>query len=141
MNKKDIMYKFIKAIEKEKLLTLFIKNIFDYQNFYDYNYLFRITSDTKKISIDIYDNISENRFNRYIFIFSSGPFKIKTDEKNNVFITHIYIENVVDSQNKLLKLAYLFKLKPHEMIPYAKKFLDNKIVTILNNIITETTLK
>ena len=29
MNKKDILYTFIKTIEKKQLLTKFIKNIFD----------------------------------------------------------------------------------------------------------------
>ena len=56
MNKKDILYTFIKTIEKKQLLTKFIKNIFDYENFNDYNYLFRITENSNQVIIDIYDN-------------------------------------------------------------------------------------
>jgi len=136
MYKKSIMKKFIKIVENQKLLTTLIKNIFDYENFNDYNYIFRMIESEDSIIIDIYDNISINRFNRYIFIFSHGNYPINTTEKNNVFITTIYLENVKNSSNKLLKLAYLFTLKENKMIEFAKTFLDENIVNILNNIIT-----
>ena len=133
MNKKDIMYKFIKTIEKEKKLTLFIINIFNYQNFNDYNYISRIIKNKNEIIIDIYDNVSINRFNRYIFNFSNSNYNIKKQEKNNVFITSIWIENIKESKDKLLKLAYLFKTLN---IEYAKTFLYKDFIDILDKIIT-----
>lgn len=132
MNKQTLMYKFIKTIEREKKLTLLIINLFDYQNFFDYNYISRIIKTKHEIIIDIYDNISINRFNRYIFNFSPSKYTIKKKEENNVFITSIWVENVKDSQDKLLKLAYLFKTLNKE---YAKTFLDREIINILNKII------
>ena len=69
MNKKNMMREFINIINNRKLMTDFIKNIFDYDNFNDYNYLFRMIEEDNGIIIDIYDNVSDNRFNRYIFLF------------------------------------------------------------------------
>ena len=37
MNKKNIMWEFINEIYDKKMMTDFIKNIFNYENFYDYN--------------------------------------------------------------------------------------------------------
>jgi protein associated with RNAse G/E len=82
MNKRDMLFTFIKTIEKKKLLTKFIINIFDYQNFHDYNYLFRIVKEEDNIIIDIYDNISANRFNRYIFDYSLNDNKTKVIESD-----------------------------------------------------------
>ena len=36
MNKKNAMRDFIKKINDSNLMTQFIKNIFNYENFYDY---------------------------------------------------------------------------------------------------------
>ena len=132
MNKLDIMYKFIKRIGKEKKLTLLIINLFNYQNFHDYNYIPRIIKTSNEVILDIYDNVSANRFNRYIFNFSPSKYIIKKREENNVFVTTIWIENVKNQNNKLLKFAYLFKTLDFE---YAKTFLDKEIVDILNTII------
>ena len=135
MNKKEIMSCFIDKIYKNNLMTLFIKNVFDYEDFNDYNYLFRMKEDKDSIVIDIYDNISDNRFNRYIFYFYKGEYDIKVLEEGNVFVSYIYIYNVEDSDNKLLKLAYLFKLDKIEMIRYSKTFLSLEIVMILNEVL------
>ena len=132
MNRQDIMYKFIRTIISQKRLTLLITNLFDYQNFNDYNYISRIIKSSDEIIIDIYDNISINRFNRYIFNFSPSKYMVTKKEKNNVFITTIWIKNVKDNQDKLIKFAYLFKTLDLE---YAKTFLDKEIVSILNKII------
>ena len=134
MNKKDMLYTFIKEIEKNKLLTLFIKNIFDYKNLHDYNYIFRIINEKDAVIMDIYDNISDNRFNRYIFCFNNKNYKNKVSD-NNVFVTYININKLTDSDNKLYKLAYLTKLNSDEIIEYANSFLDIKLVNILINII------
>ena len=135
MNKKDLMLRFIRIIRNRKLLTDFIKNIFDYDDFNDYNYLFRVQSEDDRVIIDIYDNISENRFNRYNFIFSNGDFDVQVFRKDNVFNTYMYIVNLTDSNNKLLKFGYLFKLDEEEMVEYAKTFLDIKFVMVLDNLL------
>ena len=135
MNKKDIIFRFIKELEKRNLLTKFIANIFDYNNFHDYNYLFRIINDNNKTIIDIYDNISDNRFNRYIFDFEINNNETKVIEEGNVFITYINVLKQADSTNKLYKLAYLTKLDKHQIIKYASTFLNKELVDILADII------
>lgn len=130
-----MLYRFIKRIERSKLLTLFIQNIFDYDNLYDYNYIFRINKEGDNLVIDIYDNVSVNRFNRYIFNYGNNVINNDNSCDNNVFITYINVNNMKDSNNKLYKLAYLFKLEDDNMIAYANTFLDQKIVTILKTII------
>ena len=134
MSNKDYMYKFIKTIEENNQLTAFIINIFDYEGLHDYNYIFRLINGKNEVIMDIYDNVSVNRFNRYIFNFIDDSFTIKKQEENNVFITMISIKNVINKQNKLLKLAYLFKLDNNK-IAYAKTFLNNEFVIILDKII------
>ena len=135
MNKRDMLYRFIKRIERSKLLTLFIQNIFDYDTLYDYNYIFRINKEGDNLVIDIYDNVSVNRFNRYIFNYDNKVINNDNSCDNNVFITYINVNNMKDSNNKLYKLAYLFKLEDDKIITYANTFLDQKIVTILKTII------
>ena len=135
MNKKRVMCDFINEINNRKLMTLFIKNIFKYEEFYDYNYIFRMTSTDYEIIIDIYDNVSNNRFNRYIFSFIDLGYDIKVIEEGNVFVSYISINNVIDCDNNLLKLAYLFKIDDSFMIEYASSFLDNIFVSILDEII------
>lgn len=128
MNKKDLMLTFIKEIYDSKLMTIFIKNIFDYENFNDYNYLFRMIENNQEIIIDIYDNVSDNRFNRYIFSFEELNYDFKVIEEGNVFVNYINILKLDNPDNKLLKLGYLFKLNDNEMIEYAKTFLPDVIV-------------
>lgn len=140
MNKLEAMYNFIKLIEDNKMLTIFIKNIFDYQEINDYNYLFRLTSSTDSVIIDIYDNISKNRFNRYIFNFNEKTIS-NNYNNNNVYITNINVLKAKDSDNKLLKLAYLFNLDNDKMIEYAKTFLDKDIINILNKVISKSTFE
>lgn len=135
MNKKAIMSRFIKKIEDRKLMTLFIKELFDYDNFNDYNYLFRMKDDNKRVIIDIYDNVSSNRFNRYIFSFTKGDYDFKVVEDKNVFVSYINVLNLVDSDNKLLKLGYLFRIRKNKMIDYAKTFLTDEIVKCLEEVL------
>ena len=135
MNKKAIMSRFIKKIEDRKLMTLFIKELFDYDNFNDYNYLFRMKDDNKRVIIDIYDNVSSNRFNRYIFSFTKGDYDFKLVEDKNVFVSYINILNLYDSDNKLLKLGYLFRIRKNKMIGYAKTFLTDEIVKCLEEVL------
>ena len=101
MNKKELLEIFIKTIQKNKLLTEFIQNIFDYKNLHDYNYIFRISTNREEVIIDIYDNISNHRFNRYVFSYNRGKYKTNVIEENNVFVTYIDVLNLTDSNNKL----------------------------------------
>lgn len=135
MNKKRVMCDFINEINNRKLMTLFIKNIFGYEEFYDYNYLFRMISTDNEIIIDIYDNVSDNRFNRYVFSFEKLGYDIKIIEESNVFVNYISINDIIDCNSNLLRLAYLFKIDDSLMIEYASSFLDNLFVSILDEII------
>lgn len=135
MNKKLCMKKFIEIIQNRNLLTKFIMNVFDYNDLHDYNYIFRMIMDKDLIILDIYDNISNNRFNRYIFDFKSELDDIDIIQEGNVFVTKLPIKNMLDDDNKLCKLAYLFKLDNSKMIEYSKTFLDNEFVLILEEII------
>ena len=139
MNKKDMMFAFIKRIENEHKLTLFIKNIFDYKNFNDYNYIFRVINEDNFVIMDIYDNVTENRFNRYIFDFNIDKYDVKCKCINNVFVTMINIFNMEDSDNKLYKLAFLFSDKNNDLIKYANTFLEKTFIDILDDIINKPT--
>lgn len=85
--------------------------------------------------MDLFDNISENRFNRYMFDFSKGKKVIEYNCPANIFVTHIKIFKVKKDDNNLVKLAYLFKLKKCRMIGFAKTFLDDQFVKILEQFI------
>lgn len=137
MNKKEMMGSFINKIYDKKLMTLFIRNLFDYNNFYDYNYIFRMKEDKKRIIIDIYDNVSSNRFNRYIFSFTHGEYDIRIEEDKNVFVSYINVLDLNDSDNKLKKLGYLFNIKEKRMVDYAETFLDDEIVNCLIEVLNE----
>ena len=134
MNNKDIMREFIKVINDGGLMTKFIMNIFDYNEINDYNYIFRLIDKNDEIIIDIYDNISDTRFNRYIFNFVDND-NIKEYIDDDVFVMRICILDIDDSYDKILKFAYLFKLDYHKMIDYANSFLNVEFVNILRDII------
>lgn len=132
MTEKVLLKEFMETIEKNKTLTQFIINIFDYEDFHDYNYIFRLIENDDNVIIDIYDNISENRFNRYIFSFVNGNYDYKVTEEKNVFVNYINVLNLNNCDNKLLKFAYLFKLNDNNLrIEYAKEFLDDVFVNLL----------
>ena len=135
MTKKNMFKLFINKINDSKLMTKFIINIFDYEGLQDYNYIFRMIDGNNEVIIDIYDNVSDNRFNRYIFSFIDNDYVFKVLEEGNVFVNYISIMDVVDSNNKLEKLAYLFKLDEDEMLDYANTFLNKIFVDILEEII------
>lgn len=135
MNKKDIMFRFIKKINDDKMTTNFIKNIFGYENFFDYNYLFRMINGDNEIIIDIYDNVSDNRFNRYIFFFDECDYSYYVIEEGNVFVNYISVLNIYNIDNNLLRLAKLFNIDNNDMIMYAGSFLDRVFVNMLKDII------
>lgn len=133
MNNKDLMIEFINNIRDMGMLTEFIKYIFNYEYLEDYNYIFRIIDDDNLVIIDIYDNVSNNRFNRYIYDFDGEVF-LNTIE-DYILVKKISIKNLIDTDDKILKLGYLFKLDKKIMIEYATQFMDIKFVQILECII------
>lgn len=135
MTRKNMFKLFINKINDRKLMTKFIINIFDYEKLQDYNYIFRMIDGNNEVIIDIYDNVSDNRFNRYIFSFVNKDYVFKVLEEGNVFVNYISVLNMVDGNNKLEKLAYLFKLDEDEMLGYANTFLNKIFVDILEEII------
>lgn len=135
MNKKEMMLAFFRKIKYRKLMTKFLVNIFDYDGLNDYNYIYRIQDNNDNIVIDIFDNISINRFNRYIFSFNLNDLEYQVSEKDSVFVSVISVIKANDCNNKLLKLAYLFKIDNDKMIDYANSFLDMEFVKIIKGII------
>lgn len=131
MTEKCLLNEFMATIEKEKTLTQFIINIFDYKDFHDYNYIFRLIENNDNVIIDIYDNVSSNRFNRYIFSFVESDFDYKVNEEKNVFVHYINVLNLRENNEKLLKFGYLFKLDNKSRIEYAKSFLDDEFINLL----------
>ena len=134
MDNRELLLKYIKSLKRKKILTKFIAYIFNYDNFNDYNYIFRIFKKNNQIIMDIYDNISINRFNRYIFEYNNNT-KSNIIIKDNVYVTYINIKNLENSDNKLYKLAYIFKLNKKEMLEYAKTFLKEEYIEVLKTII------
>lgn len=135
MTNQELMYKFISNINDNGLITKFLISIFNYENLNEYNYIFRISMEGYYIIVDLFDNVSENRFNRYFFDFSKGKNTFSDNDYLNICVTHIKVLNVKKNGNNLLKLAYLFKLKKCRMINYAQKFLDEEFVEILKQFI------
>lgn len=135
MNNKRVMYQFVNKINDIGLMTKFIMNIFNYSDINNNNYIVRISENDKEIIIDIYDNVSDTRFNRYIFNFIDNGEGVKKYKDDFIYITYISILNIVDSDDKIMKLCYLFKMNSDRMVQYANSFLDKEFVSLLIDII------
>ena len=134
---REVLSEFLYSLEEEKKLTKFLKIIFKYKVLHDYNYISRIVVNDKSVILDVYDNILENRFNRYIFDFENKNYIYNVDDKEDVFVTSICINITEDNiyGNNLLIFAYIFKLDTKNMIGYAKEIFTNDIVSILEKVI------
>ena len=136
MDKTEIGLQFFWRIIYRKLLTQFLIQVFDYHELTDSNYIYRIKGSADEIILDIYDNVSMHRFNRYIFSFGSFAKEFQISEKDGVFVTVIRVLNSDgQSPNKLIKLAHLFSLEKSEMLKFAQTFLNEEFVEILRRII------
>lgn len=135
MNRRRMMGLYLKKLERSKLLTRFIALLFDYKDFHDYNYIYRMVEENKRIIIDIYDNISSNRFNRYIISFKENDKGYNIQEMDNVFVTYINVFKIENADNMLLKFCYLFTLELDKMVEYAKEFLDLDMVLCLEEML------
>lgn len=131
----NMMIDFINNINNMNLMTEFIKNMFKNDNIFDYNYMFRFTTTDDEIIIDIYDNISDKKFNRYIYSFNIDNYNYKLEVEDRLYIHYINIFNIEDNDDNMLKLGYLFSLDNNKMIEYAKIFLNDEFVLILKDII------
>ncbi len=135
MKNMKIMSEFLNSLVKNKKLTLFYKIILDYKILNDYNYISRIVKEKNYIIIDIYDNILDNRFNRYIFDFQSNNNSIDIKCDNDVIVTKICVNGKYKPNNNLMRLAYLFSNNNHNIMEYAKTFLPDDILILLENIL------
>ena len=127
------IYDFLNKVFDKNLMTKFLINIFDYDDLKDYNYISRVSENNESVILDVYDNITKNRFNRYCFNFDREGEYVFNEEYDNIFITNINVLNTEDSDNKLIKFAYLFKLSYEDRIRYAETFLDKEFISILKN--------
>ena len=128
MTKKKELYDFLKCIESNNLMTKFLVNIFHYIGLEDYNYISRISMNDNSVILDIYDNVTENRFNRYYFNFDKNSKSFFNEKYNNVFVTSISVMNSNDEDNNLIKLSYMFKISKSKRVEYAKTFLDDEFI-------------
>lgn len=135
MEKEVLLYEFLNNIKKNNKLTLFFKIVFDYDILYDYNYISRFFIEKNSLIIDIYDNVLDNRFNRYIFDFNNNSDTFNNKIDDYVRVTTINVNSIYDIDNNMMKLAYLFSDNCYNMNEYAKTFMPPEIVDILNNII------
>lgn len=94
-----------------------------------------MVEENKRIIIDIYDNISSNRFNRYIISFKENDKGYSIQEMDNVFVTYINVFKIDNPDNMLLKFCYLFTLELDKMVEYARTFLDLDMVLCLEEML------
>ena len=133
MDKKELFIRFFIEIEDNKLLTKFINDIFGYRILHDFNYIYRMIDDDDRVIIDIYDNVSRNRFNRYIFNFDIGKYDKRIIDEDDVIVTYINVFSYKDSNKLFDKFIYLFNVD--NILEYANSFLDKEYIDILTKLI------
>ena len=132
---KEIMAAYLRSLNNKNKLIKLLKIFFGYKDIKKDNYLVRLYEDDDRVVMDIYDNINNNRFNRYIFDFKNNLGTIVREYRTNVYITEIYVRTINKINKLILKFAYIFKLKDEEMSEYAKKILPKELLTPLLDII------
>lgn len=135
---KQIMYDFINEVVNNNLTTKMLLEIFGYSDLKDYNYIFRVSCDDNSVIVDIYDNVSINRFNRFCFSFNILFDNFNRVENENVFVTYISVYNINNLSNNIFRFAYLFSLDVGNMLEYANTFLDKSFISLLENIIKKS---
>jgi len=134
MTNAKLMYSFILEVDNQGKTTEFLKQLFCYKELCDVNYIFRVSLNGKTVVMDVFDNISENRFNRYFFQFKKAKPNYLVNELNNIFVTTINVlslNKTIFFENNLLKFAYLFKCRSSMTVNYAKTFLSDELTNIL----------
>lgn len=141
VNRCKIMKEFLELILKKGLLTDFLNDIFEYKNFKDYNYIYRLGSDKESIIIDVYDNVSVNRFNRYIYSFvDNDEYDYMVEVHDNVYVHYYNIFILGDKLDKRMMFGYLFTLPYEEMIEYARGFMNTKYLECLEIVLKKASL-
>lgn len=135
MKNKKIMSEFLDSLSKNNKLTLFFKIVFNYKVLNDYNYISRFVNKRDYFIIDIYDNVLDNRFNRYIFDFKNDNYVININSLDDVIVTSICVNGSYFPSNNLMKLSYMFSKHNQDIIAYGKNFLPDEILNILEDII------
>lgn len=131
MKNKEIMSEFLNSLNKKNKLTAFFKIVFDYEVLNDYNYISRFVTRDDEVIIDIYDNVLDNRFNRYIFNFKNREEVINVNDNDDVIVTVINVNAKYVPWNNLMRLAYLFSDYVMDKYSYAKVFLPDDILYVL----------
>lgn len=140
-NKKKIMKEFLELILKKNLLTKFLNDIFEYNSFKDYNYIYRLGSDEESIVIDIYDNVSINRFNRYIYSFMcNNDYDYVVEVHNNVYVHYYNVFRLGGKLDKRMMFGYLFTLSYDKMVEYAREFMDTEYLECLEIVLKKASL-
>lgn len=140
-NKKKIMKEFLELILKKNLLTKFLNDIFEYNSFKDYNYIYRLGNDEESIVIDIYDNVSINRFNRYIYSFmSNNDYDYVVEVHNNVYVHYYNVFRLGGKLDKRMMFGYLFTLSYDKMVEYAREFMDTEYLECLEMVLKKASL-
>ena len=128
-----IMKEFLKVIYKKNLLTDFLNDVFEYKDFGDYNYIYRLGNDDTSVIIDVYDNVSINRFNIYIYcFFNNSKDKYIVREIDNVYVHYYDVFKIGKIGDKKKMFGHLFTISYNDMLEYARRFMDNKYVECLN---------
>lgn len=141
VNRCKIMKEFLELILKKGLLTDFLNDIFEYKNFKDYNYIYRLGSDKESIIIDVYDNASVNRFNRYIYSFvDNDEYDYMVEVHDNVYVHYYNVFRLGDKLDKRMMFGYLFTLPYEEMIEYARGFMNTKYLECLEIVLKKASL-
>lgn len=125
------MSEFLNSLSKKNKLTTFFKIVFDYKVLNDYNYISRFVTTSDEVIIDIYDNVLDNRFNRYIFNFHDREELININDNDDVIVTVINVNANYVPWNNLMRLAYLFSDFVIDKYNYAKTFLPLDIISLL----------
>lgn len=136
---KQVMFNYINEIDKKNLVTKMLVETFDYVELEDHNYIFRVSSDETSVIMDVYDNVTVNRFNRFYFSFNVNSIDHYQKEANNVFETWINVFKCNESKN-IFKFAHLFTLDTNDMIKYAESFLSNEFISLLEEVLNKSTL-
>lgn len=135
MKNRKIMSEFLNSLNRNNKLTSFFKIIFNYEVLNDYNYISRFAEIGDSFIIDIYDNVSDNRFNRYIFNFNQKDFSKMVKNDGDVIVTFICVNANYVPLDNVMKLAYMFSNHNNDIAMYARTFLPDDIIDILLKIV------
>ncbi len=92
MDKKEILRQSLIKLMNLGLLNEFTKIVFNYELKDNDNIYIQYKIANDNITINIFDNINENRFNGYVFLDENNDSYIKTRTTDNTSINFIYLK-------------------------------------------------